>query len=147
MSLVAALMQDVISSLTNIVVPAHERQVPEEVVVTTSGSVATLVAPWCDTPEPEAEIGAVTILEVMAADVSSNPVLTTSLAVVPLITTDSEAHAEPLLAREMHLEDIYLIDDPLLNVDMVAGMMEMHPRIGAYVEVCLIRLLPLTHNL
>lgn len=45
MSLVAALMQDVISSLTNIVVPAHERQVPEEVVVTTSGSVATLVAP------------------------------------------------------------------------------------------------------
>lgn len=75
-----------------------------------------------------------TILEVMAADVSSNPVSTTSLAVVPLITTDSEAHAEPLLAREMHLEDIYLIDDPLLNVDMVAGMMEMHPRIGAYVE-------------
>nr|XP_034588193.1 uncharacterized protein LOC117850480 [Setaria viridis] len=121
-------MQDVILSLTDVVVPAPEQQISEEVAVTTSGTVATLVA-----PEPEAEIETVTVLGIMAADASTELGSSTSLAMVPLSTTDFEAHVDPLAAREISLEDIQLIDDPLLNMDMVAGMMEMHRRI-AYAE-------------
>ncbi|RCV37747.1 hypothetical protein SETIT_8G087800v2, partial [Setaria italica] len=128
-SFVVALMQGVISSLTNIVVLAPERQALEEVVATTFGTVATLVA-----PEPEVEIEATTVLKVMATNVSSELGPSTKFVVVPLSTIDSEAHADPLLAGEICLENIQLIDDPLLHVDVVARMMEMHHHIDAYAE-------------
>nr|TKV94493.1 hypothetical protein SEVIR_9G299100v2 [Setaria viridis] len=135
MSFVAALMQDVISSLIDIVVLAPEQQSPEDVVATTSSTMATLVA-----PEPKIEIEEAEVLEVMTTDTTSKPGPWTKLAVVPLSTTDSEAHADPLAAREIVLEDMQLIDDPLLNVDMVAAMIEMHRHIDTYAEVCVIQL-------
>nr|XP_034594474.1 uncharacterized protein LOC117856150 [Setaria viridis] len=46
----------------------------------------------------------------------------------------ADASLEPGLVGEIYLEEIQLIDDPLLNMDVVAGMMEMHRRIGNYAE-------------
>ncbi|RCV21898.1 hypothetical protein SETIT_4G175500v2 [Setaria italica] len=130
-------MQDVIYSLTDAVGPAPKQQVPEDVEATTSSTMVTFVA-----PELEVEIEAVEVLRVMAAGPSCEPGPSTSRAVVPLSPADSEAHADPLVAREINLEDIQLIDDPLLDAEMVARMMEMHRRIGAYAEVSFILLLP-----
>lgn len=136
-SLVAALMQDAISSLTDAVVLAREQPVPEAAVATTSSTVATLVA-----LKPEVETKAAEVLEVMAAIPSSKPDLLTSRAMVPLGAANAEAHGEPLVAREINLDDIQLIDDPLLDMEMVARMMEMYRHVGVYAEIISILLLP-----
>ena len=102
-SAVVALMHEVLASSIDVVLPAPERQVLKEVAATTSGTMATPIA-----PEPEVEIEAATVLEVMATDPSSEPSPSTNLAVVSHNTTNSEAHADPL--GEIHLEEIQLID-------------------------------------
>src|SRR5687767_1530393 len=88
---VAALMHEVLASLTDVVPPAPDRQVLEEVVAITSSTVTTPVA-----PEPEVEIEAVIVLEVMVAGASSEPGPSTNLTMVPQSTTDSEARVDPL---------------------------------------------------
>lgn len=122
-------MREVLESTIDVVVPAPKQQVPEEVAAA-AGDSATLLA-----PELVVETEAAMALETMATQLSSEPGPSNSLAMVPQGGADPEAGTDTSAARRIHLEEIQLINNPLVHPDNVAAIMELHCQLGVYAEV------------
>lgn len=148
---------ELIAATTSGVVAAFVAPEPEAETgaaeATTSGIVATFVA-----PEPEVEAEAAGVLQVlacippseagpstghaMASILSSEAGPSTSRALVPVGASIAEGHDEPWNPSEAFLEEIQLLDDPLLDVEMEATIMEMYHHVGKYAAVSFLLLRP-----